>query len=235
MTSTNLKDRNSEANSTKDNSAALAAAKIASWGQLNPFRLRAVQQHAGRSVLDVGCSTGGYVAYLNRHGYTAFGLDLLSDPAWHSTFQHNVVGSAEILPFADNAVETTIAFEVLEHVPAVQAMLLELHRVSKKNILLSVPDCRQPQDLLQGGLTFSHWRDRTHTNFFTPDTLKCALEEAGFGAITVTPINAILPDYPMLRSFYLPHALAHRAARVLKRIPFRKTYHMTLLAVAKKV
>lgn len=213
---------------------ALAQAKITSWGQLNPFRLEAVRTYAGATVLDVGCSTGRYVAYLNQHGRQAFGIDLLADAAWQSPTQQNVVGSAEILPFGDGVVDTILAFEVLEHVPAVEAMLAEIHRVCRTTLLLSVPDCALPQDLLQGGLTFSHWRDRTHTNFFTQETLKAQLQKSGFDPIRITRINAILPDYVALRSFHMPHALAHRAARVLKRIPFRKTYPMTLLAVARK-
>ena len=68
--------------STESQIDALHRARVDSWGKVNMYRLRTVLQHAGPSILDMGCSTGAYVAYLNENGYETYGLDLLADAAW---------------------------------------------------------------------------------------------------------------------------------------------------------
>ena len=219
--------------------SALQAARAENWGRVNRHRLRAVLRHAGPSILDVGCSRGGYVECLAARGYRAWGLDLLADAAWQQGAGHQmphppgyVAGDGCALPFCDGAVDTVIAFEVLEHVPDPGRALAEFRRVCRENLVLSVPDCETPDGILRAGLVYAHWRDRTHRTFFTSASLGDALSKAGWRPISMQRINAILPDYPTLRSFGVPPRPAYLAARVLRRIPFRAQYYMTLLAVA---
>jgi len=49
-------------------------------------------------------------------------------------------GSVYVLPYADNFFDLTICSEVLEHLDEPEKALLELKRVSKKYVLLSVPN-----------------------------------------------------------------------------------------------
>ena len=215
---------------------ALQRARIASWGKVNLYRLRAVLQYAGDSILDVGCSTGAYVAHLNANGYHAYGLDLLADAAWTQGADHRYIeGTATELPFPNKAFDTVTAFEVLEHIPEPHKALAEFHRVCQLNAIITVPDCETPQDMLRAGMTYAHWRDRTHCNFFTQSSLRDVLERAGFEVELITHINPILPDFLILRSLHVPFKLGYFAARVLRRIPFRRQYFMTLLAVANRV
>ncbi|MCB0208522.1 MAG: class I SAM-dependent methyltransferase [Anaerolineae bacterium] len=215
---------------------ALQQARLKSWGKINLYRLRAVERYAGQSVLDIGCSTGDYVTYLNVNGRTAFGLDVLADGIWVSNqFPRFVEGSASKLPFAPNTFDTVLAFEVLEHIPEPLETLKAIHQVCKRNIIISVPDCEMSDDMLRAGLLYAHWRDRTHCNFFTQQSLEEILRAGGFRVEKMTYINPILPDFLVLRSFNVPFGPAYFAARVLRRIPFRKQYRMTLLAVANKV
>jgi SAM-dependent methyltransferase len=215
---------------------ALQRARQQSWGRINRYRLRLVLRYAGDSILDVGCATGMYVDYLNANGYEAWGLDLLAYPEWTQGQERACVrGTLAYLPFADGSFDTVTAFEVLEHLPEPQRALQEIHRVSRKNLVVTVPDCEVQADLLRAGLIYAHWRDRTHCNFFTQRSLEDVLERAGFQIETVARINPILPDFPVLRSFHIPVHVAFFASRVLRRIPFRKQYKMTLLAVANRV
>jgi SAM-dependent methyltransferase len=215
---------------------ALQSARLEGWGEINRYRLRAVLQHAGTSLLDVGCSTGAYVAHLNGGGYDAYGMDLLADAAWMQGVGYRCVqGAAVELPFADEAFDTVLAYEVLEHIPEVHRSLAELYRVCRHNIILSVPDCEMPEDILRSGMIYAHWRDRTHRNFFTHDSLRMVLEHAGFQVESITRINPVLPDFLVLRSLYVPFKLAFFISRVLRRVPFRRQYCMTLLAVANRI
>jgi SAM-dependent methyltransferase len=215
---------------------ALQRARQQSWGRINRYRLRHVLRYAGHSILDVGCATGMYVAYLNANGYNAFGLDLLAYPEWAHAREHVYVkGISGHLPFADESFDTVTAFEVLEHLPLPHRALQEIYRVCRKNVIITVPDCEMQGDLLRAGLIYAHWRGRTHCNFFTECSLREALERAGFQVESIAPINPILPDFLVLRSLHVPLRLAFFASRVLRRIPFRKQYSMTLLAVADRI
>ncbi len=216
--------------------SALKDARLKSWGQINPYRLHFVRQYAGYSVLDVGCSTGSYVTYLNAHGHKAYGIDLLVDPSWTASSKGaNTVASLVNLPFVDTAVHTLLAFEVLEHVPDLDWAMSEMYRVARQNIIVSVPDCDLPEDMLRAGLIYTHWRDRTHCNFFTEESLKNLLMRHGFQVRLMTRINPVRLEFLSLRSFRVPGKLAGYLSEALRRIPFRKQYYMTLLAVADKV
>jgi SAM-dependent methyltransferase len=214
---------------------ALKKVRIESWGKINLHRLRAVLKHGGHTILDVGCSTGAYVAYLNTDGYHACGIDLLADASWTQTEDRRyLIGTAPALPFPSQAFDTVTAFEVLEHIPEPDTVLTEFRRVCRQNIILSVPDCETPADILRAGLIYAHWRDRTHCNFFTQDSLGGVLGQAGFQVESITRINPILPDFVALRSLHVPFNLAYFVSRVLRRVPFRRQYSMTLLAIANR-
>jgi len=162
-------------------------------------------------------------------------LDLLADTAWIRGNEGRYVrGSTRQLPFPSQAFDTVIAFELLEHVPEPGTALEEFHRVCRKNVLITVPDCETPEEILRAGMVYAHWRDRTHCNFFTEESLRNVLEENGFDVASITRINPILHDFLTLRSFRVPSGLAYFAARVLRRIPFKRQYSMTLPAVANK-
>lgn len=214
----------------------LHAARQASWGDVHRRRLRAALQHAGACVLDVGCASGGYVRALRDRGYRAVGLDLLADPQWlREEDRLYVGGNALALPFADAAFDTVLAFETLEHLQEPALALAEFRRVARRNLVLSVPDCETPEALLGSGLTFSHWRDRSHRTFFTEQALSETLRVAGFRPVSTERIIPVLVDYAVLRSFHLPPRLSFLLARMLGQAPFRARYGMSLLVVAERV
>lgn len=210
----------------------LSAARRESWGAINPYRLRYVRRYAKRCVLDLGCAKGGYTQYLNDRNHKAYGLDLLAYDEWiQKEKQLYAVGSAAHLPYADKSFDTVMAFELLEHLPDPACTLREIHRVCRENLIVTVPNCETARDLVRAGLTYVHWADRTHCNFFTQESLTNALERAGFQVEVMAQINPVLSSFPYLRSVRIPFHLAFLISRLLRRIPFTKQYYMTLLAV----
>ncbi|MEM7530722.1 MAG: class I SAM-dependent methyltransferase [Chloroflexota bacterium] len=140
------------------------------WGHLNQFRLETTLKFAGSSVLDLGCSSGLYVKHLAVNGYFACGLDILPDDAWagnSSATGNFLVGDVCAIPFPSQSFDTIIAFETLEHIADIDLALQEIHRVSRQNIVISVPDCEIYPEYRNGGLVPFHWIDRTHRQFFT--------------------------------------------------------------------
>lgn len=214
--------------------AAQRAGQAHQWGHILPDRWQAVAAHAGERVLDVGCANGVYVAKLLEGGAAAYGVDLLPYAEWAHLPGRCQLADATRLPYAAETFDTILSFETLEHVLHPQRALAEYRRVTRKNIILSVPNCETPPGLRDGGFAYHHWVDRTHVNFFTFDTLVATVEAAGFRVLVAQAINPILPAVPLLTSFGVPLRPARGAARLLRRISPRK-YHMSLLIVAEKI
>ena len=96
---------------TTNQQMALAESRRPSWGKVNRARYQAVLKAAGRSILDVGCSTGEYVRQLRQSDYLAYGIDLLLDPGWVESVHHVFAcASAMALPFPDRSFDTILAF-----------------------------------------------------------------------------------------------------------------------------
>lgn len=207
--------------------------RIGSWGQLVQARVDAVFAHAGERILDAGCSGGAYVCLLRERGYSAYGMDLLSEEGKWNTMWF-LAGDSVNLPFKNESFDTVIAFEVLEHLKEVDSAIKEFYRVCKKNIIVSVPNCSQPRIFQESGLTYHHWRDRTHVQFFTEDTLKRVLFKNGFSVDLLQYINPVIPELLFLSSWRVPLKVAHFVSQIATKMPLRRTFHMTILAVASK-
>lgn len=88
------------------------------------------------SVLEVGPGPGYVSEWLRREGVCVFTADIDQRVA------PDVVATVRRLPFADRSFDATLCCEVLEHLPFAQLpnALRELTRVSRKGLVLSVPD-----------------------------------------------------------------------------------------------
>lgn len=86
------------------------------------------------SVLDVGAgeSAGALSAILEAHGIEVQGLDAIASGSERA--------DAHELPFPDNSIDLVIARHVLEHVLSPYVVLREMMRVSRKWLLVVVPE-----------------------------------------------------------------------------------------------
>lgn len=199
---------------------------------LNSYRVAAIEEYAGRSMLDVGCGGGAYVlAYAGRKETS--GVDLVYYPSWAAAPERFITTPSAHLPFVDGQFETVTCFEVLEHVPDPMATLLEMRRVSCSNIIITVPNCELPPIMEESNLCFYHWTDRTHINFFTLASLQALVSEAGFSvqhAVLINPANAW---HLALHALGLPDGARRLMAKVLRRLCGNQMYG-TCLVVASK-
>jgi len=98
-----------------------------------------------QSILDVGCGSGFFVnsliCMLPKRFTRVVGLDLSPEALKHVRIE-KIRGTITELPFDDESFDLVTCFEVLEHLrqPDFEKGISELQRVSKKYILVSVPN-----------------------------------------------------------------------------------------------
>jgi len=96
------------------------------------------------SILEVGCGNGIIINEIAKSKF-AVGLDF-SNTALKYVNREKVMGDCVNLPFAAKTFDMVIAAEVLEHLDqrTLNNTLLELQRVAKRYILVSVPFREKP-------------------------------------------------------------------------------------------
>ena len=80
--------------------------------------------------------------------------------------------SAESLQFDDNSFDTVIMFEVLEHLRNPDKALSEVKRVTRNNLVLTVPNLGPIVDCVEHNVVMHHFLEATHYNFFTKTMLE---------------------------------------------------------------
>lgn len=146
-----------------------------------------------KKVLDVGSGLGGSSRCLAREfGCQVTGIDLtgeycrvaemLSERAGLSTHVEFLQGDALELPFADATFDVVWTEHAAMNIPDKARLYGEMHRVLKPGGTLAI------YDILAGPTSPVHfpvpWARTPETSFLvTPDELRRALEQAGFGIV----------------------------------------------------
>ena len=137
-------------------------------------------------ILEVGCGAGTMTAYLADRGFTTIGTDVSEVLLRYARkahpecrFEHM---RGEVLRFPDDRFDLVVSFDVLEHIPDVEAHVREVRRVLRPggHYLLQTPN-------KWTNLPFSIVRDRSlarwkkyHPSLQTKKSLTRMLEGHGF-------------------------------------------------------
>lgn len=126
-----------------------------------------------QTTLDFGCGRQPYRHDLLRISSSVIGIDITTNP--HANI---IISPNTPLPFADQSIELTASFQVLEHVENPAQYLAELARVCKTGgfLIISAP---------------AVWPFHAHPNDYrrwTISGLKYELDNAGFKAIQHWPV-----------------------------------------------
>jgi SAM-dependent methyltransferase len=121
---------------------------------------------SGDLVLDAGCGEGYvYLNYLVGTFNRVYGADLDYRRLRYSIDQHPrlkvINGNIQNIPFAANTFDLVVCLEVLEHVGNPEQALAELHRVTKRYTILSVPN--EPLWRIGNMLRGAYWRQWGNT------------------------------------------------------------------------
>jgi 2-polyprenyl-3-methyl-5-hydroxy-6-metoxy-1,4-benzoquinol methylase len=181
--------------------------------QVDPGLVAAVAPRAGHRVLDLGCGLGGYSRALGDRGFDCYGLDVVEQYVEAARglgvrADHYDGGT---LPLDDDAVDTVVMIEVLEHLEEPGAILREAARVAARNVLVTTPNCTQSFDIAP--IEFSHMLDVDHRQFFTA----ASLGELLAASFERCEVNQIQPVDEMIARLVLPGPL-RRVHRGLGRL-----------------
>ncbi len=137
---------------------------------------------AGKKIIDIGCGEG-YLLYKIQEKFPKaelYGLDLsdgrITTTKGHVPKSYLLRGDVLSLPFADNTFDVVICSELLEHMNEYKEVVAELIRISKKHIIITVPNELKLVSLMCPKCKTKHYLDG-HVNFFTEDKLKNIFEE----------------------------------------------------------
>ncbi len=99
------------------------------------YQIFLVKKFNPNKILEIGIENKTVSSYLINNGYDVETCDIRKDT------NPDFVADIRNLPFKNRSYDLVLAFEVLEHLPwkDFEASLNELYRVSKKDVLISLP------------------------------------------------------------------------------------------------
>jgi 2-polyprenyl-3-methyl-5-hydroxy-6-metoxy-1,4-benzoquinol methylase len=184
------------------------------WGWRQFFRHVRVPADGGR-ILDIGCSTGVFLAEARRRGWRHVeGIEISQSAAAFARrllkceIHEQPLESAKI---ADAQFDAVTVYEVIEHLPNPAAFLREIARVLRPagTVTLSTPNW---ESIWERACRDVHRAPPYHLNYFTPRTITALLKEAGFTSVrTVRKPFAWKEELGARAPLMLPISLARSA------------------------
>jgi 2-polyprenyl-3-methyl-5-hydroxy-6-metoxy-1,4-benzoquinol methylase len=144
---------------------------------------------AGRELLDIGCATGFFLEKARAEGWSVRGLEVsqyASEYARHNLGLEVQTGSIVSLPTGLPKVDVVTMWDTIEHLDRPDLALQNIRRLLRPDgvLVFSTGD----YDSVLRRVTGKRWRlfaDPTHNFFFTKDTLRRMLEQAGYQILSI--------------------------------------------------
>lgn len=146
----------------------------------------------GKKILDIGCGTGAFVAYMCQKGYEAYGIEPDEDARKMANEIFNVQANDE--SFLSNCPATSFdlitMWHVLEHVMNLPERISTIYRILKHDGILCLalpnpnsPDANYYQDY------WAAWDVPRHIWHFRPKDVSSLFEKFGFEIIGMYPMK----------------------------------------------
>ncbi len=184
----------------------------------------------GDRVLDLGCGDGRHAAEACRRGATVVALDMsapdlkeardrLSEVDPDGTRGVAVRADALRLPFADGTFDRVIIAEVLEHIPADEAAMVEVARVVRPGGLVAATVPRWGPEQVCWALSDAyHEVEGGHVRIYRKRQLRSRLEAVGLQLLDHHYAHALHAPYWWLRCVVGVHDDGHRATKLYHRL-----------------
>ncbi|CAD5372459.1 Class I SAM-dependent methyltransferase [Rubrivivax sp. A210] len=150
-------------------------------GALDAWKCNHILRFCQGSALDIGCNTGNLVAFLNRTGIPAVGIDSESAHVEAARKAHpdcEFHCGTELRQFSDKQFESVIAWNVLEHIEDDVGALQEMIRIASRNVILSIPK-EDDLSLPDSRVTYRPYVDPTHRHYYTRQIIAGLLAQTG--------------------------------------------------------
>jgi SAM-dependent methyltransferase len=188
-------------------------------------RLRLIERRFGRRgrLLDVGCALGDFLIEAERVGWLAEGVEVSDFAAAHARDRGLRVhaGELERSGLADASYDVITLYDTIEHLQDPVGTLREIRRVLAPGGLLHLvtPNVASLQARLLGRRWY-HYKPGEHLYYFSPLTLRRAIEAAGLSwegwAVSASHVTVA---YVLNRMRYYARGPFGRLERLARRLP----------------
>ena len=142
------------------------------------------------SILDLGCSSGGFLASLDRNKWKLFGIEMSESVARRAEALSGAqvfVGDIVDAPFTPNSFDAITCFHVLEHMYHPHDILVKVREWLKPGgiFYLMVPNIESAGRRIFGTYWYALELPR-HLSHFSPDSLRKVATRAGLEEASLT-------------------------------------------------
>jgi len=144
---------------------------------------------AGGKLLDIGCSSGGFLSTMMNPAWSLYGIEMEESTAQRAraaTGATVFVDDAVEAPFLPNSFDVITCFDVLEHVYSPRQFLTKVHEWLKPGGIYyaMMPNIASWEARLFGSYWFGLELPR-HLSHFSPRSLRHLMNELGFEEVCV--------------------------------------------------
>ncbi|MFA6077834.1 MAG: class I SAM-dependent methyltransferase [Candidatus Paceibacterota bacterium] len=151
-------------------------------------------------VLDLGSGDGLFLSLLKEKGIKGNGLDI-SEEGISKTRDRGIEATVfdfnNKIPFPDNTFDTVSILDLLEHLYTPEILLREATRVSKKYVVVSVPNFSSLPARIQtlfGAIPENNKPNKGHIYWFNYSGLRKMTKESGLSLVEIR-MNTFWQDY----------------------------------------
>lgn len=151
------------------------------------------------TLLDIGCGDGLLLSLAQERGMEVHGLDISEKGAEKARAKGLMVTIADVsgpLPFPDSSFDVVVILDVLEHLYAPQDLLKEAARVSKRWLIVGVPNFSSIAARLQvlhGAVPENNRPHKGHVYWFNDTVLETMIRDTGL-SLRETRVNTIFQN-----------------------------------------
>lgn len=152
------------------------------------------------TLLDIGCGDGLLLSLVKEKGIAAKGLDLSEkgvEKALAEGLDATVFDATDQTPFPDNTFDIVVMLDVLEHLYTPEELLKEAMRVSKRWIIVGVPNFSSIAarlQVLRGVVPENNRPNKGHVYWFNYAVLRSLIRDAGI-SLRETRVNTIFQNH----------------------------------------
>ena len=200
---------------TEDYHKAIVAAGEGSAASRWKDQIKLISKYkSGGAILDIGCSSGGFLSTMNTRDWKLYGIEMESSTAQRAreaTGATVFVGDAVDAPFAPASFDVITAFDLLEHVYDPRQFLAKvLYWLKPGGIFYALtPNI----DSWEAKVFGTHWFGLElprHLSYFSPKSVRYVMNQIGFSEVSVgTPAVS-----------YVEHSTDYVRSTLLEKIGF---------------